>query len=78
MKTAVSIPDDLYERAERLARKMRLTRSGLFRIALNEYVVRHTDDDVTEAMNAALLEIGEHFDPFVQAAGLSTLERTEW
>jgi metal-responsive CopG/Arc/MetJ family transcriptional regulator len=78
MKTAVSIPDDLYERAERLARKMKLSRSGLISVALDEYIARHTGEDVTEAMNAALLEIGEQADPFVREAALQALARTEW
>jgi predicted transcriptional regulator len=82
MKTAVSIPDELFCRAERLASKMKLTRSGLFSAALDEYVARHADDEVTEAMNAALAEIGEDDDPtlkpFLREAARRTLERTEW
>ena len=78
MKTAVSIPDELYDRAERLARKLALTRSGLFSAALNEYVARHSDEDVTESMNAALLEIGDQSDPFIREAALHVLKRTEW
>ncbi len=78
MKTAVSIPDDLYNRAERLARKLEMTRSGLFSAALKEYVARHTDSDVTDAMNAALLEIGDQADPFSREASARVLERTEW
>lgn len=78
MKTAVSIPNDVYKRAERLARKMKVSRSRLLSIALDEYVTRHTDEEVTEAMNAALLEIGDQADPFVHEAARRTLERTEW
>ncbi len=82
MKTAVSIPDDLFGRAERLARKMKLTRSGLFSAALDEYVARHADDEVTEAVNAALQAIGDQQDPslgpFLREAARRTLERTEW
>ncbi len=78
MKTAVSIPDDLFGRAERLARKMNLTRSGLFSAALDEYIARHADSEVTEAMNAALAEIGDQSDPFMREVSRRVLERTEW
>jgi predicted transcriptional regulator len=78
VKTAVSIPDELYDRAERLARKLAMTRSGLFSAALNEYVARHTDDDITEPMNAALREIGDQDDPFTREAAVRVLMRTEW
>jgi len=78
VKTAVSIPDDLYDRAERLARRLKMTRSGLFSAALSEYIARHTEDDVTDAMNAALLKIGDQSDPFVREASVGVLKGTEW
>jgi metal-responsive CopG/Arc/MetJ family transcriptional regulator len=78
MKTAISIPDDLFEGAERLARRTKKSRSRLFRDALKEYLARHTPDQVTEAMNKALDEIGEAEDPFVSTAAQRILEQTEW
>jgi metal-responsive CopG/Arc/MetJ family transcriptional regulator len=78
MKTAISIPDDIFEGAERLARRTKKSRSRLFRDALKEYLARHTPDQVTEAMNKALDEIGEAEDPFVSTAAQRILEQTEW
>jgi hypothetical protein len=75
MKTAVSIPDDVFAKAERLARRMRKSRSEL---ALDEYIARHAPDQVTEAMNHVCAEIGMEPDPFVAAASRRTLERSEW
>ncbi len=78
MKTAVSIPDDLFEGAERLARRTKKSRSRLFRDALKEYLARHTPDQVTEAMNNALAELGATDDPFVSTSARRVLERSEW
>ena len=78
MKTAVSIPDDVFEEAERLARRTKRSRSRLFSDALKEYLARHTPDKVTEAMNKALAEIGEAKDSFVSSAARRVLERSEW
>ena len=39
MKTAVSIPDDVFERAERLAKRARHSRSEVFSRALREYAI---------------------------------------
>jgi metal-responsive CopG/Arc/MetJ family transcriptional regulator len=78
MKTAVSIPNELFEGAERLARRTRRSRSRLFSDALREYLARHTPDDVTEAMNKACAEIGETKDAFVSSASRRALERSEW
>jgi metal-responsive CopG/Arc/MetJ family transcriptional regulator len=78
MKTAVSIPDEVYERAERLARRSKKSRSRLYGDALKEYLARHTPDEVTEAMNRACAEVGESKDPFVSSAASRILERSEW
>lgn len=78
MKTAVSIPDDIFEEAERLARRTKKSRSRLFSEALKEYVARRTPEKVTEAMDAALAEIGDQDTAFVTAAARRILERSEW
>jgi metal-responsive CopG/Arc/MetJ family transcriptional regulator len=78
MKTAVSIPDEVYQGAERLARRTRKSRSRLYGDALKEYLARHAPDEVTEAMNRACAEAGAAKDPFVSAAARRILERSEW
>jgi metal-responsive CopG/Arc/MetJ family transcriptional regulator len=78
MKTAVSIPDELYREADRLARQKKKSRSRLFSDALREYMARHAPDEVTEQMNRACDAIGETRDPFVSAAARRILERSEW
>ena len=78
MKTAVSIPDDIFERAERLARRERRSRSQLYAAALDEYVARHAHDEVTDTMNRVCEEVGDGTDAFLAAAGRRVLERVEW
>lgn len=78
MKTAVSIPNELFETAERLARRTRKSRSQLFSDALREYVAHRSPDKVTESMDQALAEIGDEGDQFVALASRRRLERTEW
>lgn len=78
MKTAVSIPDDVFQGAESLARKTKRSRSRLFSDALKEYLARHTPDAVTQAMDRAWAELGEGQDPFVSSATRRVLERSEW
>ncbi len=78
MKTAISIPDEVYQGAERLARRTKKSRSRLFSDALKEYLARHAPDEVTEAMNRACAEAGEAKDPFVSSAARRILERSEW
>ena len=51
MKTAISIPDHVFEAAERLARKLGKSRSELYSRAIASYVERHRQDSVTERLN---------------------------
>jgi metal-responsive CopG/Arc/MetJ family transcriptional regulator len=78
MKTAISIPDDLFEKGERLARRMKKSRSELYRRALGDYVARHAADQVTEAMDEVCAELGMETDKFVAGASRRILERSEW
>jgi metal-responsive CopG/Arc/MetJ family transcriptional regulator len=78
MKTAASIPDEVFEGAERLARRTKKSRSRLYGDALKEYLARHAPEEVTEAMNRACTEVGEAKDGFVSSAARRILERSEW
>jgi hypothetical protein len=78
MKTAVSIPDDVFEKVERFARRSKRSRSEVFSAALREYIARHAPDEVTDAINRAVDEIGDQTDEFVGTAARRVLEKTEW
>ena len=78
MKIAVSIPDDVFEDVERLARRSKKSRSQLYTDALREYVARHAPEEVTDAMNRVVDEVGDQANPFVAGAARQALERTEW
>ena len=78
MKTAISIPNDIFERAERLASQERRSRSEVNAAALDEYLARRAQDEVTDAMNRACDEIGGNDDAFLAAAGKRVLADTEW
>jgi len=78
MKTAVSIPDEVFVKVERLARRAGRSRSEVFSAALAEYVARHAPDEVTDAMNRVIADVGDQQDAFVRAAGRRVLESAEW
>jgi metal-responsive CopG/Arc/MetJ family transcriptional regulator len=78
MKTAVSIPDDVFQEAERLATDLQTSRSQLYSRALQEFVARHAPDRVTEAMNRVLDEVGTEVDEFTLRAARNVLRRVEW
>ena len=79
MKTAVSVPDELFQAAERHARRSSKSRSRLYTDAIAEYLAKHAPDEVTEAMNRVVDPLGDTArDDFVSRAAQQALERSEW
>jgi metal-responsive CopG/Arc/MetJ family transcriptional regulator len=78
MKTAISLPDDVFQQAERLARRLKKSRSELYREAVAEYVARHEPEAITDAMNRVAGEVDTGLDAFSSAAARKVLERMEW
>jgi len=78
MKTAVSIPDELFRRADAFARKFKKSRSQVYREALAEYLARREPNAVTAALDAVIADVGAEIDPWAAAASRAALERSEW
>ncbi len=79
MKTAVSIPDKLFQRAEELARRLGKSRSQVYREALAEYVLRQDPQAVTSALDEIVGETGGgETDRWLDEAARRALERSEW
>jgi metal-responsive CopG/Arc/MetJ family transcriptional regulator len=78
MKTAVSIPDDLFRQADALARRSGKSRSQVYREALAEYLRRRDTHVVTSELDALVDTLPPGPDPWVETAGRRALERSEW
>jgi metal-responsive CopG/Arc/MetJ family transcriptional regulator len=64
VKTAISLNERLLEQADALAGEMHISRSRLFALAIEEYLHRHQNEALLEALNAAY---GEPADADEQA-----------
>ncbi len=78
MKTAISLPDETFEAAERLAKARGLKRSELYRLAIEAYLEQHGREWITEALNRVCADGGPPLDPALQAAQRRTAARVEW
>jgi len=79
MKTAVSVPDDLFAQVDRLARRSQRSRSEVYSAALREYIARHAPDEVTARLDAVLAELGDpRVDEFTNRAARKTLHSSDW
>lgn len=80
MKTAISLPDPLFEAAEQLARQLGKSRSQLYAEALREYLERRRDEDITRRLNEiydAEPELAK-LDPVLDALQLEVLRKEKW
>ena len=78
MKTAVSIPDQLYKRAEVFAQRLGKSRSQVYREALADYLDRREPAAVTSALDELAVDLGSTVDDWATEASRRTLERSEW
>ncbi|HEX6391532.1 MAG TPA: ribbon-helix-helix protein, CopG family [Solirubrobacteraceae bacterium] len=78
MKTAVSIPDELFRQADELARRLGKSRSEVYREALADYLARREPGAVTQALNALADELADDHGEFAAQAARQALARSEW
>lgn len=78
MKTAVSIPDPVFQEADQLAKKMGVSRSELYASAIQAYVQAHRADDITEALNRVYSKEDSSLDPVLAALQARALSRDDW
>lgn len=76
MKTAISIPDDVFRPAERLAKRRKISRSELYTAALIRLLEAEPKEDVTRSYDSAFAD--DHSDPVIDAAARRLLAEIEW
>jgi metal-responsive CopG/Arc/MetJ family transcriptional regulator len=78
MKTAISLPDAVFEEADTLATRLHVSRSQLYVMALEKFIKEHQENDITEQMNAFIEKNGQPIDQVFLSAGLHDMRKVEW
>ncbi len=78
MKTAISLPDDLFESADELAERLGVSRSELYARAVAEYVAKHRTRDVTAKLNEVYAEEDSGLSRAVREAQSRSVGSSEW
>lgn len=78
MKTAISIPDNVYQKAEMLAARLGKSRSQLYTQALANYIATHQREGVTEKLNSIYTTENSHLDKGLHTMQVATLPKEEW
>jgi metal-responsive CopG/Arc/MetJ family transcriptional regulator len=78
MKTAISLPDDVFESADELAERLGVSRSQLYATAVAEYVAKHRGQDVTARLNDVYGGEETGLAPELRRAQARSVGTSEW
>ncbi|SPF50258.1 conserved hypothetical protein [Candidatus Sulfopaludibacter sp. SbA4] len=78
MKTAVSVPDELFRQAEAAARRLRVSRSQLYATAISEFLDRQQSDTITDRLNQVYSRRPAKVDPALNRAQFRSLDKDSW
>jgi predicted transcriptional regulator len=78
MKTAVSLPDEVFRLAEAAAGRLRVSRSQLYATAISEFLERRRTDAVTERLDEVYSRRPAKVDPALRRAQLKSLDKDSW
>ncbi len=78
VKTAISIPDELFESAERFAHRQGMSRSELYATALRHYLQEHRNEDVTERLDEIYGTEDGALDPAIARLQARSLPKDTW
>ena len=78
MKTAISIPDRLFAEGEELAERLSLSRSALYRRALEAYLRMFREDELIRRINEVCADVDTSLPPEQERATAELWSHVEW
>lgn len=78
MKTAISIPDKVFNSAEKLANRLGKTRSQLYSQAISSYIARHQTDDITKKLDEVYTSQNSKLDPELSTMQSLAIPKEQW
>ena len=78
MKTAVSLPDELFRQAEATARRLRVSRSELYAKAIADFLAQQHGNAITERLNDVYSRHPAKMDSGLHRAQLKSIEKDTW
>jgi metal-responsive CopG/Arc/MetJ family transcriptional regulator len=78
VKTAVSIPDSVFEAADQLASRLKMSRSELYATALRELLDRRRGEGVTDALNRVYGQRESALDAGLARLQSASLPEDDW
>jgi metal-responsive CopG/Arc/MetJ family transcriptional regulator len=78
MKTAISLPDDLFTAADALAGRLGVSRSELYATAVAEFLAKHTASEITALLDRLYADEPSALDPALRRAQQRAVGPERW
>ena len=78
MKTAISIPDKVFNAAELTAKRLGLSRSQLYSTAVRDYIELHKSKNITEELDKIYSLEDSSLNENLKVLQSSSLEQEDW
>lgn len=78
MKTAISLPNDVFHLSERLAKKLKISRSAVFAMGVKKLGEEYDDEDITASLNEFYSTEKAEIDPVIMQMAALSLPKEEW
>ena len=78
MKTAISVPEDVFQLSEKLAKKLKISRSAVFAMGVKKLAEEHDDNEIIAQINRVCEKVDTSLDPAVRQYQNRMLRREKW
>lgn len=78
LKTAISIPENIFLQADETAKVLGLNRSRLYTAAIAEFLAKHREDSIKAKLNEIYADENSRVDPIFNNAQMIGLAKEDW
>jgi predicted transcriptional regulator len=78
MKTAISLPDSIFEAADTLAEKLHVSRSKLYVMALEKFIRDNQETETTKIIDDFIDQHGQPVESDFKAKTISDMRKVIW
>lgn len=78
MKTAISISEDVFKKSEKLAKKLKVSRSKIFAMGVEKLAEEHNREDLIAQINAVCEKVDTSLDPAIRHYQSKIINREKW
>ncbi len=78
MKTAISVPNDVFQLSEKLAKKLKVSRSAVFAMGVKKLAEEHDEDEIIRQINRVCEKVDTSVDPVLFRMAMLSLPKEEW